>query len=58
MKPKEIIDAARTLPFHSPRWDELYAAAAQHPHTEGLTDFVERMERRAYYKGEISNGCI
>ena len=58
MTPKEIIDAARTLPFHSPRWDDLYAAAAQHPHTEGLTDFVEHMERRAYHRAEYADNCI
>ena len=53
MTPKEIIDAARTLTFCSPRWDELYAKA-----DEDTREELERIESRAYHREEYEYNTI
>lgn len=51
MTAKEIIDAARTLPFSSTRWDELYDEAVYHPE---VIDTLAELERKAKYREEYT----
>lgn len=55
MTAKEIIDTARTLPYCSDRWGELFAACGDDPH---LLREVLAEEQRAYHREEYLNGMI
>ena len=54
MTRKEILDEARRLGYGSPRWDELFAAAADDPTTR---DELQRLELMQYRREEYHAGC-
>lgn len=54
MTRKEILDEARRLNFGSPRWDELFAAAANDPTTR---DELQHLELMQYRREEFHAGC-